>query len=71
MADRSELDQALLRTLLDRELESFRENLEHENPGLSKGEMDRYMRAARKFASHLVGARPRTRGRQGRAPRKN
>ena len=53
--------------MLDRELESFRESLENEDPGLSRIEIDRYMRAASKFAARLVGDRPRTRGRQARS----
>jgi hypothetical protein len=64
MADRSELDQTLIRVLLERELEAFREALEGENPGLSASEIERYMRGARKFAARLSGAAPRTRGRQ-------
>ncbi|GEM_PF-1701335 len=62
-----DLDSVLLERLLERELEGFRQALEEENPGLSDREIDRYMLAARKFALHLRGAGPRTRGRKPRA----
>ncbi len=67
MAD-TDLDRLLLERLLARELEAFRQALERETPGLSRREIDRYMRAARKFASHLLGNRPRTHGRSYRRP---
>ncbi|MFT4570194.1 MAG: hypothetical protein ACI8TX_001419 [Hyphomicrobiaceae bacterium] len=60
----SALEGPLLRVLLDRELASFREMLESENPGLSPREIERYMRAASLFAAHLSGGGARTRGRQ-------
>lgn len=66
MADR-DLESVLLERLLEGELEGFRKALESENPGLSDREIERYMLAARKFASHLMGSGPRTRGRK---PRK-
>lgn len=68
MSSPAELDRLLLRELLDRELDSFRESLENEDPGLSRAEIDRYMRAAAKFAARLAGDTPRTRGRQPRSP---
>ncbi|MFQ5477862.1 MAG: hypothetical protein ACE5EO_02175 [Candidatus Krumholzibacteriia bacterium] len=58
-----DLDSVLLERLLERELDAFRKALENESPGLSDKELERYMLAARKFSSHLLGARPRTRGR--------
>ena len=66
MAARHELEGVLLRTLLESELERFQRDLESEDPGLSKAEVERYMRAARKFANQLTGTRSRTRGRQAR-----
>ncbi len=67
MSTPAELDRLLLRELLDRELEAFRESLENEDPGLSVAEIGRYMRAASKFAARLAGDTPRTRGRQARS----
>ena len=67
MDRRDDLNRALLAKLLENALVEFEDVLKHETPGLSAGEMERYMRAARKFASHLVGEKPRTRGRQSRA----
>jgi len=65
MADDLDLDRTLLRLLLDKELEAFRQALEEEDPGLSESEIERYMRGARRFAARLtMGASPRTRGRQ-------
>lgn len=64
--DHDDLNRALLQRLLEGALEDFEVALRRETPGLSKGEISRYMRAARKFASHLLGAAPRTRGRQSR-----
>ena len=61
-----ELNRALLVHLLESALVDFEAALRGETPGLSKTEMERYMRAARKFASHLIGSKPRTRGRQSR-----
>jgi hypothetical protein len=66
MDQHDELNRALLVQLLDRALVDFEEALRNEAPGLSKKEIERYMRAARKFASHLIGSKPRTRGRQSR-----
>jgi len=66
MDQHDELNRALLVQLLDRALVDFEEALRSETPGLSKTEIERYMRAARKFASHLIGSKPRTRGRQSR-----
>ena len=63
----SEIEQTLLRRLLERELDRFRQRLEGENPGLSEAEIDRYMRAARMFVGQLTGASPRTRGRKSRS----
>lgn len=63
MALLSQLDSTLLRTLLDRELQSFRQRLAREEPGLSDSEIARYMRGARAFAGHLVGDSGKTRGR--------
>jgi hypothetical protein len=65
----TELDRLLLRKLLDRELDDFREALENEDPGLSDTEIERYMRAAAKFAARLAGDTPRTRGRSSRGAR--
>jgi hypothetical protein len=62
--DSEDLDRTLLRILLDKELIAFRQALESEDPGLSEQEIERYMRAASKFAARLTGAAPRTRGRQ-------
>lgn len=64
MNDDPTLDRTLLRLLLDRELDEFRRRLENENPGLSATEIDRYLRAARLFASQLLGAEPKTHGRK-------
>ncbi len=66
MERRDDLNQLLLSKLLDEALGEFEGVLKRETPGLSAGEMERYMRAARKFAAHLVGETPRTRGRQSR-----
>ena len=66
MQHRDDLDSVLLAKLLDDALGDFENVLKRETPGLSDTEMERYMRAARKFASHLVGETPRTRGRQSR-----
>jgi hypothetical protein len=65
MDERDELNRALLSRLLEGALSDFEGALRRETPGLSSTEIDRYMRAARKFASHLLGAKPRTRGRRG------
>lgn len=65
--DRNDLGRALLEELLENELEEFRSTLQNESPGLSDSEIERYMRAARKFAAQLLGSRPRTRGRMSRA----
>lgn len=67
MADRDDLNRALLARLLEGSLEDFEAALGRETPGLSATEIARYMRAARKFAAHILGARPKTRGRQSRA----
>ena len=64
VADSEDLDHTLLRILLDKELAAFRRALEEEDPGLSEAEIERYMRAASKFAARLSGDAPRTRGRQ-------
>ena len=64
MTERLDLGRALLEELLEKELEEFQQVLESESPGLSAGEIERYMRAARKFAAQLHCTRPRTRGRQ-------
>ncbi len=66
MADR-DLQRLLMERLLANELENFRRALEEETPGLSDGEIERYMRAARKFADYLLGLRARTHGRKPRA----
>jgi len=66
MDRRDDLNRALLAKLLEEALGEFEEVLRRETPGLSATETERYMRAARKFASHLVGETPRTRGRQSR-----
>ena len=66
MDRRDDLNQVLLAKLLDEALGDFENVLRRETPGLSATEMERYMRAARKFASHLAGETPRTRGRQSR-----
>jgi hypothetical protein len=66
MDQHDELNRALLVQLLEGSLVDFEAALRSETPGLSKTEIERYMRAARKFASHLIGSRPRTRGRQSR-----
>jgi hypothetical protein len=66
MRDRDDLNRALLARLLEGALEEFEEALGRETPGLSETEIARYMRAARKFSAHLLGSRPRTRGRQSR-----
>jgi hypothetical protein len=66
MAERLDLSRALLEELLSRELEQFRQTLENESPGLSDSEIERYMRAAAKFADQLKGGQPRTRGRKAR-----
>jgi hypothetical protein len=67
--NRLELDRTLLRMLLDKEIEEFRASLEGEDPGLSPTEIERYVRAARKFAAQLAGDTPRTRGRKARVVR--
>jgi hypothetical protein len=66
MAERLDLSRALLEELLHKELDEFRRALENESPGLSDSEIERYMRAAGKFADQLKGGRPRTRGRKAR-----
>ena len=66
MERRDDLNRALLAKLLEEALREFEGVLRRETPGLSAREMERYMRAARKFASHLAGETPRTRGRQSR-----
>ena len=66
MDQHDELNRALLVQLLENALVDFEAALRSETPGLSKTEIERYMRAARKFASHLIGSKPRTRGRQSR-----
>jgi len=66
MERRDDLNRVLLARLLDEALGDFEDVLRRETPGLSATEMERYMRAARKFASHLTGGTPRTRGRQSR-----
>lgn len=66
MGSSSELDQTLLRLLLDEQVEKFRVGLESENPGLSAAERERYLRAVRLFCSQLLGAAPRTHGRKAR-----
>ncbi len=66
MQDSPDLDYSLLRLLLDQQLEKFRVGLEAENPGLSKAERERYMRAARLFVDQILGGSPRTRGREAR-----
>ncbi len=55
--------------LLEKELAEFRAGLEAEDPGLSPTEIERYLRAASKFAAQLVGDTPRTRGRKARVVR--
>ena len=65
-----DLDQSLLRLLLDEQLEKFRRGLEAENPGLSRAERERYMRAARLFVAQILGSSPRTHGRQARPARR-
>jgi hypothetical protein len=67
MKEGMSFESTLLRALLDKELERFRLTLEEENPGLSKAEIDRYMRAARLFVAQLAGNRPRTHGRKARS----
>lgn len=64
MSSSSDLDQTLLRLLLDEQVEKFRLSLERENPGLSATERERYMRAVKLFCSQLQGSAPRTRGRK-------
>ena len=66
MSSSPELDQTLLRVLLDEQVEKFRRSLEKENPGLSATERERYLRAVRLFCSQLLGASPKTRGRKAR-----
>jgi len=66
-----ELDRTLLRVLLDDQIETFRKNLEKENPGLSATERERYLRAVRLFCSQLLGSAPKTRGRKTREPKKS
>jgi len=63
----TDLDRTLLRMLLDEQVEKFRMNLERENPGLSKTERERFLRAVRLFCSQILGAAPRTHGRKARA----
>ncbi len=70
MPDSSDLDQSLLRLLLDQQLDKFRRGLEAENPGLSKAERERYLRAARLFVAQILGASPRTHGREARPTRR-
>ena len=67
MPSTSDLDQTLLRVLLDEQVEKFRRSLEKESPGLSASERERYLRAVRLFCSQLLGATPKTRGRKPRA----
>ncbi|HYB99169.1 MAG TPA: hypothetical protein VEC57_08515 [Candidatus Limnocylindrales bacterium] len=62
----SDLDQTLLRVLLEQQLDKFERNLASENPGLSESERERYMRAARAFVNQILGSSPRTRGRKAR-----
>jgi len=64
MSASPDLDQTLLRLLLEEQIEKFRLGLERENPGLSATERERYLRAVRLFCSQLLGAAPRTHGRQ-------
>lgn len=66
----SDLEQSLLRLLLEQQLEKFRRGLEAENPGLSKSERERYLRAARLFVAQILGASPRTHGREPRPTRR-
>lgn len=60
----SDLDFTLLKLLLDEQLEKFRLGLEAENPGLSRSERQRYLRAARLFVDQLLGGAPKTHGRE-------
>ena len=60
----TDLDKTLLRLLLDEQVDKFRASLEKENPGLSKTERERYLRAVRLFCSQILGAAPKTRGRK-------
>jgi hypothetical protein len=60
----SDLDKTLLRLLLEEQVDKFRASLERENPGLSKTERERYLRAVRLFCSQLLGSAPKTRGRK-------
>ncbi len=64
MASSTDLDQTLLRVLLEEQVDKFRASLERENPGLSKTERERYLRAVRLFCSQLLGSAPKTRGRK-------
>ena len=64
MAAPTDLDRTLLRVLLEQQVEKFQSSLEHENPGLSKAERERYLRAVRLFCSQLLGSAPRTHGRK-------
>ena len=66
MSASPDLDQTLLRLLLEEQIEKFRLGLERENPGLSATERERYLRAVRLFCSQLLGAAPRTHGRKAR-----
>ena len=67
MASTSDLDRTLLRLLLDEQVEKFRLGLEKENPGLSKPERERYLRAVRLFCSQLLGSKPKPHGRKSRS----
>ncbi|MFP6600674.1 MAG: hypothetical protein VB852_09620 [Deltaproteobacteria bacterium] len=69
MDEGPQLDDTLLRKLLDGELRRFQDHLENENPGLSPSEIDRYMRAAKLFCEQIAGNRPRTHGRKGKGTR--
>jgi hypothetical protein len=64
MAPPTDLDRTLLRMLLDEQIDKFQLSLERENPGLSKTERERYLRAVRLFCSQLLGSAPKTRGRK-------
>lgn len=70
MDEGGDLDRTLLRVLLEEQIEKFRRSLEKENPGLSRTEQDRYLRAVRLFVGQLLGNLPRTRGRQARASKR-
>jgi hypothetical protein len=64
MAPPTDLDRTLLRLLLDEQIDRFQASLERENPGLSRTERERYLRAVRLFCSQLLGSAPKTRGRK-------